>query len=81
MKSKHLLATALLIALGQSSLARPAFAQETPPLMTPTKEHEELAREVGVWDAENSLWVSPDADPITSKGVETNPFVVPARRP
>lgn len=65
MKTKFLFATVALV-----SLARPVLAQ-APPLMTPMREHEEMAREVGVWDAEGSLWMTPDADPITSKGVET----------
>ena len=44
-------------------------AQEPP---KPTKEHEELKSEVGAWDAEVSMWMSPDAEPIKSKAVETN---------
>jgi hypothetical protein len=44
-------------------------AQEPP---KPTKEHEELKSEVGAWDAEVSMWMSPDAEPMKSKAVETN---------
>jgi hypothetical protein len=51
-------------------LACPASAQN-PALMMPGKEHQEMAREVGVWDGEMSLWESPDAQPVASKGVET----------
>ncbi len=65
MKTPRLLAVGLLVfslqlARGQSSL------------LTPTKEHKEMAREVGVWDAESKMWESPEAEPLVSKGVETN---------
>jgi hypothetical protein len=60
------LAVALLVLL-----ARPVAAQE-PPTLTPSKEHEGLAHEVGVWDGESSMWTSPDSEPVKSKGVETN---------
>ncbi len=62
----------LFAAIVLASCARPALAQETPPLMTPTKAHEEMAHEVGVWDAESTTWEKPDAEPMTSKGLETN---------
>ena len=50
-------------------VAPAALAQQ---LAAPTKQHEELASEVGVWDADMSLWESADAEPFKSKGVETN---------
>lgn len=65
MKSSRLFAV-----LAVAALARSAGAQ-APPLMTPTNEHEQMAREAGVWNAESSLWVAPDAQPVRSKGVET----------
>jgi hypothetical protein len=65
---KRLRPVALLALL---ALAGPAAAQETPALLVPTKEHKEMARDVGVWDAETSLRVTPDAAPVNSKGVET----------
>ena len=40
--------------------------------MTPTKQHQEMAHEVGVWDAEVSMWEKPDGEPMKSKAVETN---------
>ena len=40
--------------------------------MTPVKEHELLAKDVGVWDAEVSMWEKPDGEPMKSKGTETN---------
>jgi hypothetical protein len=48
-----------------------ALSQEAPPLLTPTREHEQLTRDVGVWDAESNTWTAPDFEPTTSKGVET----------
>jgi hypothetical protein len=63
----------MLLALSLALFARGAVAQEqASPLMTPTKAHEEMARDVGVWDAESTTWMTPDAEPMTSKGVETN---------
>lgn len=38
----------------------------------PTKFHEAMAYEVGVWDADVSMWMSPDAEPMKSKAVEKN---------
>lgn len=35
-------------------------------------EHRILASEAGVWDAESKFWMTPEADPLTSKAVETN---------
>jgi hypothetical protein len=66
MKARYLLAAVLM-----ASLARPARAQ-APPLATPTREHQEMAREEGVWDADCTTWMTPDAEPMKSTGVETN---------
>ena len=46
------------------------YGQDYPP--KPTAEHQALAEDVGVWDAETKFWMQPDTDPITSKAVETN---------
>lgn len=64
----------LLLALSLAIFARGAVAQEgqAPAHMTPTKAHEEMSYEVGIWDAETTTWESPDAEPMTGKGVETN---------
>ena len=43
-------------------------AQQSPA----TEEHKGLATEVGEWDAEITLWYTPDAEPVKSKGMETN---------
>ncbi len=38
-----------------------------------TEHHDVLKRDVGVWDAEVKIWSQgPQADPLTSPGVETN---------
>jgi hypothetical protein len=60
-----------LALLAGPALASRVAAQETPALLTPTREHQAMAREVGVWEGESSLWTAPDAEPVTSKGVET----------
>ena len=58
-----------VLPLASLACATRANAQEPP---KPTKEHEELKTEVGSWDAEVSMWMSPDAEPMKSKAVETN---------
>jgi hypothetical protein len=63
---------ALLIVL--LSAPTPLSAQEPP---KPTKEHEELKSEVGGWDAEMLIWPAPGAEPMKSKGVETNEMFGP----
>jgi len=50
-------------------VAASAHAQEVP---QPSPEHKMLAKEVGVWDADVSMWLKPDAEPMKSKAVETN---------
>ncbi|MBA3484810.1 MAG: DUF1579 domain-containing protein [Pirellulales bacterium] len=52
-----------------AALSSAATAQE---YMKPTKQHEEMAHEEGVWDAEVTMWMAPDAEPVKSKAVETN---------
>jgi len=37
-----------------------------------TAEHQALASEVGVWDADTKFWMAPDTPPMASKAVETN---------
>lgn len=55
----------------------PALAQEQgPPMPQPTKHHEVLKGEVGVWDAEVAFWMAgPDAEPARSQAVETNRLI------
>jgi hypothetical protein len=40
--------------------------------LTPTKQHEALAEDVGTWDGDVTLWPAAGAEPMKSKGVETN---------
>ncbi|AMV39592.1 DUF1579 domain-containing protein [Planctomyces sp. SH-PL62] len=54
--------------LGLAAMAGTIEAQEA---AKPTAEHREMAKEVGVWDAEVKVWTQgPDGPPETSKGVE-----------
>jgi hypothetical protein len=55
-----------------AAAAAPAALLHAQPYTTPTKEHEQMAHEVGVWDAEVTMWETPDAEPMKSKAVETN---------
>ena len=61
---------ALALVLGFTAAAA-APAQELPPLMQPLRQHTEMAREVGVWQGTGQSWMTPDADPVASNGVET----------
>ena len=49
-------------------IASTAVAQVPP---QPTAEHQQLAREVGEWDAEVRFWTEPGAEPLVSEGSET----------
>lgn len=53
-------------------LAMTPLAMAAENFMTPTKHHNEMARDVGVWDAEVSMWMEPESEPVKSKAVETN---------
>lgn len=44
-----------------------AFAQ---PMPQPTEFHQQLAREVGAWNATAKVWMEPGAEPIESTGKE-----------
>jgi hypothetical protein len=68
-------ARSLVAALALVTLAAAARAQDAPLYMTPTRQHEEMAREVGVWDAETTTWAEPNAEPEKGKGLETNRMI------
>jgi hypothetical protein len=52
---------------------RLAAAQDEPfPIPKPTAEHEIFKADVGTWDASIKSWMDPSAEPLESKGVETN---------
>jgi hypothetical protein len=70
-----MLARTCFAAVSLLSLATTARAQEPSAYMTPTREHQQLAREVGVWDAETTTWADANATPEKGKGVETNYMV------
>ena len=59
----------MTLAVVASAASLRAQAPEPP---KPTDQHKELKTEVGTWDAEVSMWPSPDAEPMKSKAVETN---------
>jgi hypothetical protein len=64
--NRCLIVTALLASLADATGAN---AQEPP---KPGDAHKELKSEVGTWDADVSMWMSPEAEPMKSKAVETN---------
>ena len=53
------------------------FAQEREPSAPqPSKQHEVLKQDVGVWDADVVTWMAgPDAEPVRSKAVERNRLI------
>ncbi len=61
---------AMVTLVVMAAVASPLPAQFPAPEVT--KEHKKLKDDVGVWDAEMKLWMDPNADPMVSKGVETN---------
>lgn len=66
---RTLLCTSVGIALLFSAASTIAMAED---YTKPTKQHEAMAFEVGTWDAEVSMWMSPDAEPMKNKAVEKN---------
>ncbi|MCI0332750.1 MAG: DUF1579 domain-containing protein, partial [Planctomycetes bacterium] len=66
---RSLLCTRLGVALLFSALPLFAAAED---YTTPTEHHEAMTHEVGVWDADVTMWMAPDAEPQKSKAVETN---------
>ncbi|HEY0679251.1 MAG TPA: DUF1579 domain-containing protein [Chitinophagaceae bacterium] len=47
--------------------------------MTPGEMHAMLAKDNGVWNAEVTMWMSPDAPPQKSTGVATNKMILGGR--
>lgn len=67
MKRNLVIALLLLFALVASV---PVLAQEP---AQPTEQHQVLKADVGSWNADIKMWMAgPDAEPMSSKGVETN---------
>jgi len=65
----------VLVAAGilMAAPARQAVAQEQgPPLPKPGPEHQVLKADEGTWDAKVEVTMAPGAEPMISKGVETN---------
>lgn len=61
------------LAVGASGRAQDEAGDFSAFLPKPTKQHEVLGKDVGVWDAEIKSWmVGPDAEPTVTKGVERN---------
>jgi hypothetical protein len=42
------------------------------PVPKPTKEHALFQKDLGTWDAAVKSWMAPNAEPVASKGTETN---------
>ena len=70
-RSPYRLLVVCCMTLAVFASAAPLRAQ-APEVPKPTKQHEELATEVGVWDADVTMWPAPGIEPMKSKAVETN---------
>jgi hypothetical protein len=66
---RTLVCTSLGVALVLSAMSAIAAAED---YTKPTKQHEGMAHEVGIWDADVTMWMDPEAEPQKSKAVETN---------
>ncbi|MFO0907939.1 MAG: DUF1579 domain-containing protein [Isosphaeraceae bacterium] len=60
-------AIGLLLSAGAAARAQEGFE-----LPKPTDEHKLLRSEVGTWEATIKSWMDPKAEPLESKGTETN---------
>ena len=47
--------------------------------MTPSKVHLEWAKNNGIWDTENTMWMKPGAEPLTSSGTMENKMILGGR--
>lgn len=47
--------------------------------MTPSEIHLELAKNTGLWDTENTMWMTPGGDPTVTKGTMENTMVLGGR--
>ena len=68
---RNLFVTAGLIML-VTGLAHAALQEQGPPMPKPGPEHALFKEDVGTWDATVEVIPAPGAEPIVSKGVETN---------
>ncbi len=47
--------------------------------MTPSEVHLEWAKNDGIWDTENTMWMKPGAEPVVSKGTMDNKMILGGR--
>lgn len=47
--------------------------------MTPSDVHLEWAKNDGIWDTENTMWMKPGAEPTVSKGTMENKMIIGGR--
>ena len=70
--SRRYLAASLSVLALTAIVAGLSLVHAQGPMPQPSKEHQELAKDVGTWDADSKFWMAPDTPPITSKAVEVN---------
>jgi len=85
MKTRHILATALLciaactIAAAQTKDEQAAMEKAWGEFMTPGSMHKLLAASEGEWNEEITLWMSPGAPPTTNTATCTNTMIMGGR--
>lgn len=47
--------------------------------MTPSEVHKEFAKNNGIWDTENTMWMKPGGEPVVSKGTMENKMILGGR--
>jgi hypothetical protein len=73
--SKAAVMLSVLVLSAGAARAQEAQAEQLPPMMIPTPQHAEMARDVGVWDGESTAWEAPGGEPQKTTCVETNAMI------
>ena len=80
MKKVSIIAVLLmLIAVGRAPAQDDAMMKAWEAYMTPGDVHKMMAKDDGTWNAEVSMWMSPDAPPAKSTGSCTNIMIMGGR--
>ena len=80
MKKVSIIAVLLmLVAVGRAQTPDDAMMKAWEAYMTPGDVHKMMAKDDGTWDAEVSMWMSPDASPAKSTGSCTNTMIMGGR--
>src|SRR5688572_16628628 len=80
MKLRIILAGALLVVFSMSALAQDQAAMEAMAKAgTPGEPHKKLDAFVGTWNTKITMWMAPNAPPMTSTGTSENRWAMAGR--